>query len=175
MRCSDAATAPPVAPRSSTQRNASRAAARLPDRLCVRRIGPVRLDERRAELRRNQPHVITQAAQHPPPAMGRTTGLHRHHAWRPAGKEGTHLRSRQRPALQLTGLRLDLMHLKNPLCQIQAVSRTVHGGSPVPRVVARHFHSGTLMPFGLQGVRLLRLPTHRTLPLRSEEGGVHLI
>src|SRR6266480_2395281 len=67
------------------------------------------------------------------------------------------------------------MHLKNPLCQIQAVSRNVHGGSPVPRVVARHFHSGTLMPFGLQGVRLLRRPTHHTLPLRSEEGGVHLI
>src|SRR5207248_9727187 len=53
-----------------------------------------------------------------------------------------------------------------------AVSRNVHAGSPVPRVVARRFHSGTLMPFQLQGVRShwrggLRLPRARCAGLHK--------
>src|SRR5206468_2819689 len=52
----------------------------------------------------------------------------------------------------LARFRFNPIHLESSLCQVQTASRNVHRGSPVPGVVARHFHSGITMPFGLQGI-----------------------
>ena len=43
---------------------------------------------------------------------------------------------------------------------------------PVSRVVARHFHSGTLMLLGFQGA--LACVSSSFHPSRAEEGGVHV-
>lgn len=78
-------------------------------------------------------------------------------------------------ALYLTRIRFDPLHLKDPLCLIQAVSRNVQGRSPDPRVVTEHLHSGTLMPFAPQGVDLLSVLIHNTAPPLLEAGGAHFI
>ena len=53
------------------------------------------------------------------------------------------------------------VHLENPLCHIKPIHRNVNGGSPVPRVVTRHLHSGTSMPSGLQGSASCRRASRR--------------
>jgi hypothetical protein len=61
------------------------------NRLSVGRIVLLPLDERLDVGRRDQPHFVTEFADHPCPVMRARAGFHRHTAARQAREEGEHL------------------------------------------------------------------------------------
>ena len=97
---------------------------RRPDRSSVVRIVLVAADERSDHLRRYQTHLMTQLQQPTRPVLRAAAGLHPHQAGRPIGEMLQELRPCQPLVCDLTGLHVDPVQLKHPLCDIHADDRS---------------------------------------------------
>ena len=91
---------------------------RFRDRLRVRRVVLVPLDEGLHVDRRNQPHLVTERHDLPAPVVGAGARLHRHRARRLRGEKAQQLPAPQLPAVRHRPVRLRPVYLKAPLCQI---------------------------------------------------------
>ena len=88
------------------------------DRLRVRRVVLVPLDEGLHVDRRNQPHLVTERLDLPAPVVGAGARLHRHRARRLRGEKTQQLPAAQLLAVRYRPVRLRPVYLKAALCQI---------------------------------------------------------
>src|SRR5258705_2193547 len=85
------------------------------------------------------------------PPMPTAARFQRHLARRPLCQKSNQFVTSKSPIHDLTGLRIDPVHLEHSLCNVQAVCRSIHFGPSVPQVVVSQLHFGTSMPFGPGG------------------------
>ncbi|CAG2142973.1 hypothetical protein LMG26411_02294 [Cupriavidus numazuensis] len=118
---------------------------RRPDRLRIGRIRLVPLHERTHIAGMQQHRLMPQRSQLTGPPVCAATRLEHHAARLTPRQELDQFRATEAPVETLPR-RLNPIELEDSLCNVQAISRSIHLGSLHPRG-CRHFHFGTSMPF----------------------------
>jgi hypothetical protein len=118
----------------------------LADRLGIGRVSLVAPHIGLGIGRRQQPHIMPQRLQLPAPVMRRTARLNPDQTARQLGEKRHDLAPCQLPAQHRLARRINPMHLKNSLGNVQSDRRNLfHGWSPWLEL---HAQLGTSMPFG---------------------------
>src|SRR5262249_41941303 len=108
----------------------------------------VALDVRLHVLRRHQSHLVAKRAQLPPPVVRRRARLQANSTGRQSTEERQNLRTPKLLAQNRRSLRINPVHLKNMLRQVQSDrSNLAHGWLPFAAVSIRQ-QFGTQMPQG---------------------------
>jgi hypothetical protein len=105
----------------------------LADRLGIGRIVLVRLDVGLDELRRHQPDRMPEALERAAPVMGARTRFHADQARRQVPEERCQLLTPELPAQHGLASRINPVHLKHVLRQINTDGCNIHGGRSHPR------------------------------------------
>src|SRR5262244_4161251 len=125
-----------------------RAPNRLADRFRIGGIVLVALDVRLHVLRRHQSHLVAKRPQLPPPVVRRRARLQANSTGRQSTEERQNLRTPKLLAQNRRSLRINPVHLKNMLRQVQSDrSNLAHGWLPFAAVSIRQ-QFGTQMPQG---------------------------
>ena len=117
------------------------------DRLCIGHIGLVRLHVGFDELGRHPLHRMAYLAQFPGPAMCFATRFHADQARLELDEKRQHPSTRQLFAQARLAMKIDTMHLKYGLSQIDTECTQLHFGRSFLVADYLHIHFDTLMPF----------------------------
>jgi len=108
-----------------------RSARRLADRLRVRRVVLLALDEGFDVGGRDQTNLVTQIADGAPPVMRAPTSFHGDNATRLPGKESEDFLSRKLLAERHTAVSAGAVRLKRPLCKVETDDVNLFHGCPL--------------------------------------------
>jgi hypothetical protein len=117
---------------------------RLADRLRVRCVVLLALDEWFDVDGRDQSNLVAQIGNRAPPVMRASAGFHGDNARRLFGKEGEDFLSRKLLAERHASVGVGAVRLKGPLCQIDPDDANLFHGCLFVRGMRKHRHFGTL-------------------------------
>jgi len=123
---------------------------RRPDRPSVGGTRLVGLHKGSDKARVNQYGFVTKGAHLARPPMCARTGLHRHAACGPLGKKADHIFLREATIRHFPCLGINPIQLKDTLCNVRRIRRSIHGGSPFLKWLSTIplWHSDAARPWG---------------------------